>query len=127
MGLDEPTSGPPLGQPDEEHESTVYEGSVDESTVYEGTVYEATFYEEHTYYEPCQEAIATLYTFLDGELTADRRARIQRHLDECSPCFAAFGFEAELKAVVARKCRDEVPDSLRRRVAEALRAEDVTF
>jgi mycothiol system anti-sigma-R factor len=74
-------------------------------------------------YDPCQEAIATLYTFLDGELTADRRDTIQRHLEECSPCFEAFGFEAELKAVISRKCRDEVPDSLRHRVAEALRAE----
>ena len=117
MGLDEPMSEPPSGSPDEEHESTVYEGNVHEGTVYE----------EHTFYEPCQEAIATLYAFLDGELTTDRRARIQRHLDDCSPCFAAFGFEVELKAVIARKCRDEVPDSLRRRVAEALRAEDVPF
>jgi|SRR5580693_2040090 mycothiol system anti-sigma-R factor len=74
-------------------------------------------------YDPCQEAIATLYTFLDGELTTDRRATIQRHLDECSPCFDAFGFEAELKVVIARNCRDEVPESLRRRVADALRAE----
>jgi mycothiol system anti-sigma-R factor len=73
--------------------------------------------------DPCQEAIATLYTFLDGELTTDRRETIQRHLDDCSPCFEAFGFEAELKAVIARNCRDEVPDSLRRRVADALRAE----
>jgi len=75
--------------------------------------------------DPCQEAIGTLYTFLDGELTADRRLQIQHHLDECAPCFQAFGFEAELKALIARKCRDDVPESLRRRVAEALRAEDV--
>jgi mycothiol system anti-sigma-R factor len=75
--------------------------------------------------DPCQDAIATLYSFLDGELTAESRVKIQYHLEECSPCFAAFGFEAELKAVIARKCRDDVPDSLRRRVAEALRAEDV--
>jgi mycothiol system anti-sigma-R factor len=75
--------------------------------------------------DPCQDAIATLYGFLDGELTSERREKIQYHLKECSPCFAAFGFEAELKAVIARKCRDDVPDSLRRRVAEALRAEDV--
>jgi mycothiol system anti-sigma-R factor len=80
---------------------------------------------ERTIYEPCQEAIATLYYFLDGELTPDRREQIQRHLDECSPCFDVFGFEAELKVLIARKCRDEVPESLRRRVAEALRAEDV--
>jgi mycothiol system anti-sigma-R factor len=75
--------------------------------------------------EPCQEAIATLYNFLDGELTADRRLQIQHHLDECGPCFDAFDFEADLKALVARKCRDEVPEALRRRVAAALRAEDV--
>jgi mycothiol system anti-sigma-R factor len=75
--------------------------------------------------EPCQEAIATLYSFLDGELTSDRRLQIQHHLDECAPCFGAFDFEADLKALVARKCRDVVPEALRRRVAEALRAEDV--
>jgi mycothiol system anti-sigma-R factor len=74
-------------------------------------------------YEPCQEAIATLYSFLDGELTPERREKIQRHLDDCGPCFEAFGFEAELKAVIARKCHEEVPASLRQRVAEVLRAE----
>ncbi len=76
--------------------------------------------------EPCQEAMATLYSFLDGELTADRRLQIQHHLDECAPCFQAFDFESDLKALIARKCRDEVPEALRRRVAQALRAEDVT-
>ncbi len=60
-------------------------------------------------YDPCQEAIATLYTFLDGELTRRGERRSSHHLDECSPCFEAFGFEAELKVVIARKCRDEVP------------------
>ncbi|MGH9105679.1 MAG: mycothiol system anti-sigma-R factor [Acidimicrobiales bacterium] len=75
--------------------------------------------------ENCQEAIATLYSFLDGELTTDRRQQIQRHLDECAPCFQAFDFEADLKALIARKCRDEVPGSLRDKVVEALRAEDV--
>lgn len=74
-------------------------------------------------YGPCQEAISTLYTFLDGELTPVRRELIQHHLDECAPCFEKFGFEAELKVVIARKCRDEVPESLRQRVAQALKAE----
>jgi mycothiol system anti-sigma-R factor len=68
----------------------------------------------------CQEAIQTLYYFLDGELTEDRRKDIQRHLEECSPCLEAFDFEAELKIVIARKCRDQVPPALRDRVAHAL-------
>ena len=68
----------------------------------------------------CTQALRTLYYFLDGELTPDRRLAIQRHLDECSPCLEAFDFEAELKMVIARCCRDQVPESLRQRVAEVL-------
>jgi mycothiol system anti-sigma-R factor len=68
----------------------------------------------------CEEAIHTLYHFLDGELTDERRYEIQVHLEECSPCLEAFDFEAELKLIVARKCRDQVPDSLRERVHQAL-------
>lgn len=76
--------------------------------------------------DPCQEAVATLYTYLDGELTDDRRQQIQSHLDECGPCLHKYDFEAELKVVIAKRCRDEVPESLRQRVAQALTAEDGT-
>jgi mycothiol system anti-sigma-R factor len=68
----------------------------------------------------CEEAIHTLYSFLDGELTIERRLEIQQHLDECSPCLEAFDFEAELRIVIARKCRDKVPPSLLDRVSQAL-------
>jgi mycothiol system anti-sigma-R factor len=69
----------------------------------------------------CQEALETLYYYLDGELTEERRRRIQHHLEACSPCLEAFDFEAELKMVIARHCRDRVPDRLRYRVVMALR------
>jgi mycothiol system anti-sigma-R factor len=75
----------------------------------------------------CQEALDTLYHFLDGELTEDRRFAIQRHLDRCSPCLEAFDFEAELKTVVARRCRDQVPEHLRVRVVQALADASKTF
>jgi mycothiol system anti-sigma-R factor len=68
----------------------------------------------------CQDALHTLYHYLDGELTPDRRAAIQRHLSQCAPCLHAFDFEAELKAVIARSCRDQVPDTLRQRVADVI-------
>jgi mycothiol system anti-sigma-R factor len=71
----------------------------------------------------CQEAIHIIYHYLDGELTDNRRAEIQGHLDACLPCLEAFDFEAELRMVIARKCRDEVPESLRARVAEAIHHE----
>jgi mycothiol system anti-sigma-R factor len=70
--------------------------------------------------ENCQEALRTLYYFLDGELTPQRREAIQQHLDKCSPCLEAFDFEAELKLIIGRCCRDQVPESLRHRVAEVL-------
>jgi mycothiol system anti-sigma-R factor len=68
----------------------------------------------------CEEAIHRLYHFLDGELTEERRVEIRRHLDECRPCLQAFDFEAELLHLLAAKCRDHVPEGLRRRVAEAI-------
>lgn len=68
----------------------------------------------------CEDALRTLYNFLDGELTEERRDAIRHHLDQCSPCLQAFGFEAELKRVVARSCRDQVPDHLRTKIALVL-------
>jgi anti-sigma factor (TIGR02949 family) len=71
---------------------------------------------------PCESALQELYLFLDGELTADKRDQIKSHLDDCSPCFEAFDFEAELRNVISTRCRDEVPDSLRDAVARIIDA-----
>lgn len=71
----------------------------------------------------CGEAVHRLYHYLDGELDDDRRADIETHLDSCSPCLGAFDFEAELRQVIARKCRDRVPDDLRARIAVAIQHE----
>ena len=72
--------------------------------------------------DDCGQAIEKLYTFLDGELTEERRVEIRRHLDDCSPCLEAFDFEAELRVMISVRCRDEVPETLRLRVAAALMA-----
>ena len=47
----------------------------------------------------CDETIERLYSYLDGELTEERRVEISRHLDLCGPCVGAYGFEAELRKV----------------------------
>jgi len=71
----------------------------------------------------CGEALRQLYVFLDGELTPDLRTVIRTHLDRCACCLEAFDFEAELRVVVSTCCRgDEVPEQLRVRVVQALRA-----
>ena len=72
----------------------------------------------------CNETIERLYFFLDGELTEERRTEIRIHLDDCSPCLEAFDFEAELRQVIASRCKDHVPDVLRQRVLEAILEEE---
>ncbi len=68
----------------------------------------------------CFETWELLYQYIDGELTEERRVVISRHLDDCPPCGDAYEFEAELRMVVAERCRERVPDTLRRRVADAI-------
>ena len=68
----------------------------------------------------CTEAVHELYHYLDGELTEERREVIRIHLDFCGPCGGAAEFEAELRRVIANRCKDRVPDSLIRRVADAI-------
>ena len=71
----------------------------------------------------CADAVERLYHFLDGELDDTRRAMVEQHLDECLPCLEAFDFEAELRQVIARKCRETVPEKLRFRILLAIQAE----
>jgi mycothiol system anti-sigma-R factor len=68
----------------------------------------------------CDDALHTIYHYLDGELTDERRAQIQAHLEACPPCFEGFDFEAELRIVIAKKCYGQVPESLRARIAGAI-------
>lgn len=68
----------------------------------------------------CDDALHELYSYLDGELTDERRLQIKTHLDDCSPCLEAYDFEHDLKDLVARRCRDEAPEALRNRVADAI-------
>ena len=71
----------------------------------------------------CREAVVRIYHYLDGELDDTRRALIRRHLDECPPCLEAFDFEAGLRHLIARKCREPVPEALRIRIVTAIQHE----
>ncbi|NCY15277.1 MAG: mycothiol system anti-sigma-R factor [Actinobacteria bacterium] len=71
----------------------------------------------------CSEALAEIYTYLDGELTEEKRTLIAGHLQGCNPCIEAFDFEAELRIVISTRARnDEIPESLRVRILERLTA-----
>ena len=61
----------------------------------------------------CNDTLRELEAFLDHELSGPALQAIRAHLDGCLDCLQAFDFHAELKMVVAQKCRnDEMPPSL---------------
>jgi mycothiol system anti-sigma-R factor len=64
----------------------------------------------------CDETLETLYHYLDGELTDERRTLIASHLDRCVYCGEAAHFEAELRVVIADCARARVPEPLLARI-----------
>lgn len=69
----------------------------------------------------CADVLADVWSFLDDELDPDRRAAVQRHLDECSPCLEQAGIDTKLKELLARKCGgDQAPEGLRTRIVSRL-------
>jgi mycothiol system anti-sigma-R factor len=64
----------------------------------------------------CNDTLRELETFLDEELTPETRDAIHAHLEGCPDCLQAFDFHAELKAMIAHRCRDELPPGLRERI-----------
>jgi mycothiol system anti-sigma-R factor len=71
----------------------------------------------------CDETLSTLYPYLDGELTHERRTTIGLHLDRCGFCGDAAHFEAELRVVIADCTRAHVPEPLLERIRAVLSEE----
>ncbi|MCV7383776.1 mycothiol system anti-sigma-R factor [Mycolicibacter longobardus] len=55
----------------------------------------------------CSQVIAEVWTLLDGECTAETKAKLRRHLEECPGCLRHYGVEERIKALIARKCSGE--------------------
>ena len=73
----------------------------------------------------CDKTLRELQLFLDGELSREESEHVLGHLDECLECYHTFDFEAELKQVIAKKCRTEqMPPGLLERIQECLKSDD---
>ncbi|HXF74114.1 MAG TPA: mycothiol system anti-sigma-R factor [Actinomycetota bacterium] len=68
----------------------------------------------------CEEVLRSLERYLDGELPAGARTEVQEHLGRCGPCMDRAGFRSRLKALLASRCRSEVPAELYARVRALL-------
>jgi anti-sigma factor (TIGR02949 family) len=64
----------------------------------------------------CEEVINHLFEYLDGEIDAEKRRQISRHLEECRGCFSRAEFEKALRQKVKELGRQEPPRSLQRRL-----------
>jgi mycothiol system anti-sigma-R factor len=67
--------------------------------------------------KPCDEVLAEVYYYLDGELGERTHAEVRHHLDECGPCLREYGLEEVVKKLVSKSCGcDPVPADLRAKV-----------
>ncbi len=65
----------------------------------------------------CAEVLAEVWTLLDGECSPESQAKLRQHLEDCPPCFQAYGLEERIKGLISAKCRGErAPESLRARL-----------
>jgi mycothiol system anti-sigma-R factor len=55
----------------------------------------------------CEDAVAHVYIYLDGEIGWFKKTRIRRHLKKCPPCMGAFNFESHLKSIVRERLQEE--------------------
>jgi mycothiol system anti-sigma-R factor len=66
----------------------------------------------------CQETLAEIEAFLDGEVDVTIQSRVEVHLSDCSPCMQRVEFRRHVKLLVSRKCGHEtLPPGLRERIS----------
>ena len=75
----------------------------------------------------CSGVLRDVWLFLDDEMDPENRARVQQHLDECSPCLVEAGLDQKLKQLLHKKCGGErAPEQLRARLIASLQTVQVT-
>jgi mycothiol system anti-sigma-R factor len=75
----------------------------------------------------CTGVLRDVWLFLDDEMDPENRAKVQQHLDECSPCLVEAGLDQKLKELLHKKCGgDRAPEQLRQRLVATLHSVRVT-
>lgn len=74
--------------------------------------------------DDCDRLLEQLDHYLHGELDTGAEHALQAHLEECPPCLEGADFQAQLKALIAKRCGESLPDGLQDRVLGFLRTAD---
>lgn len=70
---------------------------------------------------PCDEVIRAVWDYLDGEIDAERKERIRRHLETCDHCRGQYTFEGAFLRAAGRLLDGDVDTtSLRARIEREL-------
>lgn len=73
----------------------------------------------------CEDALARLWEFIDGELSLEERDEVRRHLEVCHRCYPHYDFQRAYRRYVRRLGEGErVSEDCRRRLFEALLEEE---
>lgn len=69
----------------------------------------------------CEDALARLWDFLDGELPPDEQEALQRHLEVCGRCYPQYDFQRAYLAYTRHLAEKEhAPPALRRRLFQKI-------
>lgn len=71
----------------------------------------------------CREVLVRLGDYVDGELTADERGRIEGHLAACPNCAAFGGAYGAIATSLRQRLAAEVDDDVAARLAARLAQE----
>jgi mycothiol system anti-sigma-R factor len=70
---------------------------------------------------PCEQALASLYEFMDGELDGVSEAAVEAHFEVCTRCYPHLSVQRSFRTrVQTALSRPDVPAGLRDRVLELL-------
>lgn len=73
----------------------------------------------------CEDALALLWDFLDGELAPDDEAAIRKHLEICNRCYPRYDFQRVSFEYTRRLVsREHASPELRRRLFQAILEEE---
>jgi mycothiol system anti-sigma-R factor len=77
--------------------------------------------------ESCADFLERIVCLLDNELDAGDVAEVRAHLDDCAPCLQSYDLQRTVKALVARSCMEQAPESLRHRVRVQIQQIQVSY
>jgi anti-sigma factor (TIGR02949 family) len=70
----------------------------------------------------CEQALRSLFDFLDHELDPQERDAMQHHLSTCRSCYSRANFEGRLKEKLRELRCDDPPETAHERIRRLLQS-----